>query len=320
MLDDSMSLDERMTVLAGHAYWLVVGGRLPQGLEEMDHIADLTAGDPQAGGELLGYSPLLFAHCIAAYALAQMGRFDECWQRSDLAIRLAREEGARENLGWALGGLAFCGHLARGASRAPVADVLRAVLESVEIAEATGSQYSKLAAANNLAMAFCVTADYAECDDRFDHAFAQTRAAGTALEWQGFHLSVRADALLARGNAAAAIASAREAIAAADASGAWFQAAVARAALADALVHANAPEAEVAAVIAEARELVHRSSGDSLRPRLREAGVRLLSRAAPALLEAGLREVGAMYRAMGAPDPAHRLAQEMGGAGNRCEE
>ncbi len=311
MLDDGMSLHERISVLAGHAYWLVVAGRLPQGLEEMDHIADLTAGDPQTGGELLGYSPLLFADCIAAYALAQMGRFDDCWPRVERAIRTAREEGARENLGWALGGLAFCGHLARGSSRAPVGDVLRAVLESVEIAEATGSQYSKLAAANNLAMAFCVSGDHAESKDRFDHALAQTRAAGTALEWQGFYLSVRADALLARGDTATAIASARDAIADADANGAWFQAAIARAALADALVGANAPAPEVAAVIAAARALVHKSGGDSLLPRLREAEARLAGRADAALLQAGLREAAAMYDAMGAPDPAQRLAQEL---------
>jgi class 3 adenylate cyclase/tetratricopeptide (TPR) repeat protein len=314
MLDDGMSLDERISVLAGRAYWLLVAGRLPQALGEMDHIIDLTSGDPQAGGELLGYSPLIFADGLAAYALAQMGRFDECWLRCERSIRMAREEGARENLGWVLGGLAFCGHLARGASRAPVADVRRAVLESVEIAEATGSQYSKLAAANNLAMAFFVSGDYAESEDRIDHAVAQTRAAGTALEWQGFYLSVRADARLARGDTAAAIASAREAIADADASGAWFQAAVARAALADALVGANAPAPEVAAVIAEARELVRQSGGNSLLPRLREAEARVQGRNDPALLEVGLRDAEAMYRAMGAPDPAQRLARDLGTA------
>jgi hypothetical protein len=124
---------------------------------------------------------------------------------------------------------------------------------------------------------------------------------------------VCADALLACGNAEAAIASAREAIADADASGAWFQAAIARTALAEALVGAKAPEPEVAAVIAEARELVQRSGGNSLLPRLREAEGRLLGRRDPALLEAGLREAEAMYRAMGAPDPAERLARELGG-------
>lgn len=93
----------------------------------------------------------------------------------------------------------------------------------------------------------------------------------------------------------------------------WFQGAVARAVLADALVQANAPAQEIAVVIAEARELVNRSGGNSLLPRLREAEARLASRADPSLLASGLREAEAMYRAMGAPDPADRLARELAG-------
>ena len=87
-----------------------------------------------------------------------------------------------------------------------------------------------------------------------------------------------ADACLARGDAEAAIAKAREGIAVADAGGAWFQAALARAVLVDALVRAGAPEHEVAAVITEARELVRKSGGNSLLPRLREAEARLAGR------------------------------------------
>ena len=120
-----------------------------------------------------------------------------------------------------------------------------------------------------------------------------------------------ADACLARGDTEAAIGKASEAIEFADAGGACFQAAVARAALADALVRTDAPEHVVAAVIAAARELVRKTGGNSLLPRLREAEARLAGRDDHAILEAGLREAEAMYRAMGAPDPADRLAQEL---------
>jgi hypothetical protein len=99
---------------------------------------------------------------------------------------------------------------------------------------------------------------------------------------------------LASGDAEAAIAEAREEIAVADAGGAWFQAALARAALADALVRTGAPEEDIARAIAEALELVQKSGGHSLLPRLREAE--------------------AMYRATGAPDPADRLVKELEGA------
>ena len=70
-----------------------------------------------------------------------------------------------------------------------------------------------------------------------------------------------------RGDTDAAITKAREGITFADAGGLWFQAAMARAALIDVLVQANATAEEVQTVIAEARELVARSGGNSLLPR-----------------------------------------------------
>src|SRR5262249_53592035 len=121
-----------------------------------------------------------------------------------------------------------------------------------------------------------------------------------------------ADSCRARGDVEAAIARAREGIEFADAGGAWFQAALARTALADALVVAGAPQPEIARVITEARELVQKSGGNSLLPRLREAEARLAGRTDRALLVAGLREAESMYRALGAPDPAGRLAEELG--------
>jgi len=156
-----------------------------------------------------------------------------------------------------------------------------------------------------------VNGDYGASEERFTEALAQARSAGTALDAYSLYLAVFADACLARGDVEAAIAKAREGIEAADAGGAWFRAALARAALVDALVVAGAPENEVAPVIAAARDLVRKSGGDSLLPRLREAEARLAGRGNRAMLEAGLREAEKMYRAMGAPDPADRLAQDL---------
>lgn len=149
------------------------------------------------------------------------------------------------------------------------------------------------------------------CGELFAETLALARVEGTGLETQNFALAVFADSCLARGDTQAAMGRAREGIDVADASGMWFQGALARAALADALVHANAPEQEIRTLLAQARELVSRSGGNSLLPRLREAEVRLEARSDATLLAAGLREAEAMYRAMGAPDPAERLAREL---------
>lgn len=202
--------------------------------------------------------------------------------------------------------------------RVPVTDVRRACLEGVEIAEAVGSRYSQIVASYFLATAYFVNGDYGACEERFTEALAQARGAGTALDWQSYYLAVFADACLVRGDAEAAISMAREGIEAADAGGAWLQAALARAALVDALVRQDAREHAVAPEIAAARELIRKSGGNSLRPRLREAEARLAGRDDPKILEAGLREAEAMYHAMGAPDPADRLAQELGVRGPRA--
>jgi class 3 adenylate cyclase/tetratricopeptide (TPR) repeat protein len=308
---DGMSLDERVMLQIGTGYWSLVAGRLPQAIEAFDRLVELTSGDPQAGRGVVGFSPLIWAEHLAGMTLSQAGRFDECWPRAERAIRMAREHSTQENLGWALGSLSGSAYLAGGISRVPVADVRRACLEGVEIAEAVGSRYSQIIASFCLATALFVNGDYDACAERLTDALAQARGAGTALEMQSFYLAVFADACLARGDAEAAISKAREAIEVADANGAWFQAAVARAALADALVHAGAPESEIAAVITEARALVRQSGGNSLLPRLREAEARVSGRNDRAILTAALRDAEVMYRSMGAPDPADRLVQEI---------
>jgi tetratricopeptide (TPR) repeat protein len=311
MLDDGMEPGEYLFVEEAHAYYLAMAGRLRPALEEFDRIVRLGGGDPEVGRELIGFSPLMFADYMATTILAQAGRFDDCWPRAERAIRMAREHGTQEDLGSALGVLSLCAYLARGTARVPVADLRQACLEAVEIGEAVGSRYSQTLASYFLATAYFVNGDYAASEERFTETLAQARGVGTALDWYSFYLAVFADACLARGDAEAAIARAREGIEAADARGAWFQAALARAALVDALVRADAPEDTVAPVIAAARDLVRKSGGDSLIPRLREAEARLAGRSNRAMLEAGLREADKMYRAMGAPDPADRLAQEL---------
>jgi tetratricopeptide (TPR) repeat protein len=311
MLNDGMDTGVIFLIETVHAYWLAASGRIRQAIEAFDRIVERSGGDPHVGRELIGYSPLIWAEFMAAWMLAQAGRFDECWPRVEHAIRMGREHGAQENLGWALGGVSACAYFAGGTSRVPVTDVCRASLEGVEIAEAGGSRFSQIFASCHLATAHFLSGDYRASEERFAETLAEARSAGTALDWQGYYLAVLADSCLARGDVEAAIARAREGIVAADAGGSWLQAALARAVLVDALLRADAPEHEIAAVITEAHELVRKSGGNSLLPRLREAEARLAGRHDRAILATELREAETMYRAIGAPDPADRLAREL---------
>ena len=309
--DYPMTVDEILAIDSGRIYLFLIGGRLSLAIEGFHRVIDQCGDDPDTGRGLIGYSALIWAHTLIASALAQAGRFDECWIHSERAIRLARQHNAQENLIWALGNPGMVAYIARGMSGNPITDLRAACVESVELAGLVGTRYVQLFAPMYLGNAHYFSGDYVAAESLLDETLLLARQTGTALDWQGLFLSVFADSCLARGDTEAAIAKAREGITLADAGGLWFQAAMARAALIDALVQANEPAEEVKMVIAEARELVARTGGNSLLPRLREAEVRLLSRTDPTLLNSGLREAEAMYRAMGTPDPADRLAREL---------
>jgi class 3 adenylate cyclase/tetratricopeptide (TPR) repeat protein len=311
MRNDEMNLDEIMPAETSLAYFLLIGGRLSLARDRFANIVDLCANDPHTGRGVVAYSPLIMSHHLLAATLAKAGQFDASEFHADRAIRLARQHNASENLVYALCNLSVPTYLAQGRSRTPVPDLLATVLESVELADLVATRYGQLFATMHLGAAHYLSGDYVVAEAIIGETLQLAHKAGTALEWTGYFLAVFADSCRARGDTEAAIAKAREGIAVTDAGGQWFQAATTRAALIDALVQAGAPEAEIQAVIEEARELIARSGGNSLLPRLREAEVRLLSRNDLALLVAGLREAEAMYRAMGTPDPADRLAQEL---------
>jgi tetratricopeptide (TPR) repeat protein len=315
MIHDGVDPGDHFWVLVVYAYCLMFVGRLSQAIEAFDHIVELTGGDPHVGREVISFSPLIWADSMGALTLAQAGRFDECWPRVERAIRMAREHNAQENLAIDLVDIALCAYFARGTSRVPDRDLLRLCLEGLEVAEVLGNRHLQITTSCGLATAHFLIRDYDAAEARLTEPLAQARFEGNALDWHGYYLAVFADSCLARGDAEAAIAKARELVDFADAGGLRYQAALGRAALADALLHAGAPEHEVAAVIAAARELVEATGGNSLLPRLRETEVRLAARADPTILTAGLRDAEAMYRAIGAPDPAERLAQEIGQLG-----
>jgi adenylate cyclase len=120
MIHDGMNPGDHFWVLCVYAYCILFVGRLHQAIEACDHIVELSGGDPHVGREVISFSPLIFANDFSALALATAGRFDECWQRMERAVRLAREHNVQESLAMALADVANCAYIARGTSRVPV--------------------------------------------------------------------------------------------------------------------------------------------------------------------------------------------------------
>lgn len=311
MRDESMSSGERFLIENTRAYWLFVAGRLPDSIEAFDRIIELSGGDVRRGSEVVGYSPLIWSELLVASALAQAGRFGECREYSERSLRRAREDGARETLVWALGLPFGTAYLARGTSSLPFPDIRRMALEAYEIAESVGSQYTQVVATYYLAVALFMSGEYEASEEQFLEALGGRQGGRNVVEWEGYYLAVFADSYLARGDTDRAFERATQAIGIADSGGAWFFSAVGRTVLAEVLLQSGAPELEIRELIAAARELVGKSGGNSLLPRLRETEARLAGRHDRAILEAGLREAEALYRAMGTPDPADRLIEEL---------
>jgi hypothetical protein len=243
--------------------------------------------------------------------LAQAGRFDECWPRFELCMRKARDHGEREPLALSLAFMAGAAYLAGGASRVPSPGLVQASVEAAEFADGMDNRYLQIWASASAGLIAFLESNYGACESSIGEAIEMAHSSGTGLDYEVFFLAVLADCFLARGDTDAGIAKARVAIRVGDAGGAWFQAALARAVHVDALLASGAPASELQAGIDEAQALVLRCGGLCLQPRLREAQARLDGRGDPTTLAPGLRDAEAMYRAMGGPDAADRLAREL---------
>jgi hypothetical protein len=254
--------------------------------------------------------PAVYGEYFGAHCMAALGRIDECWPRLKRALRLARESGSPDDVNFSINMLVQSAFLTGGATGTDLPDLVQVSLECVETADPQNLNTS-MAAQLYLAAAQFLAGNFLAADDGFTSGLARIRAVGTAMEWSCIYSATHADVCRASGDFNRAIAIAREGIACADEGGFRFQAAVCRAALADALVFAGAPVTEVQAVIEEARGLVESTGGLSLIPRLREAEIRLAARDHLHQLEPGLREAESMYRQMGALGHADRLLKEL---------
>jgi len=200
---------------------------------------------------------------------AQAGRFDECWPRLERAIWLAREHGAQENLDGRLrdlslrdlsGGNLACADDQRG----------RACVEQSKLRSGGQPVFADLRVVPPRDPAF-LDGDYRPPKSNNAEAFAQARAAGTALDWLSLELAVCADSC-PRAATPNRDRHGTGRIAAADAAVPGFKLPLLVAAAAEALSAPGAARHDIAAVIATraswyARAAATRCCRASARPR-----------------------------------------------------
>jgi len=310
LIDASVGSEQRLNVQLSRSYSSTCIGRAVEALVETEKTAALAGGDLRAGFETFGFSAALYCHHITGVSLAWLGRLDESREQFLIGLRRAREGDTKENLGWVLTNTIHPAWL-RGAPLAGVPEPRAAAHEAIEIAERMASRYSTALGICHLALAHLAAKSFEEAAQTASAALALVRESEVAREYEVAALSVRAQALVALGDAASAVPLAREAVALAAAQPSFCYGTDACCALVQALLahEGVAARAEIEAALAQAFAWLGESGAEALRPRVLEARAALARAGGDAASsESDLAEALRLYRAMGADGHAARLA------------
>jgi class 3 adenylate cyclase/tetratricopeptide (TPR) repeat protein len=310
LIDDSVDFESRLGVQHNRAYSAFAMGRMLEALQLIEKTSAMAGADVHAGIEVIGFSESVWADMQGSNALLWLGRFEEARERMQAAIRRAREGDFKEILGWALGVGCDAAWLT-GAPLAGLPEPRSAALDAFEIATAQGSRYSQVHAKSSLARANLAAGDYDEAATCAADGLARCREHETAREAETGLLTVRAVALTALGDPAAALPLAREAVALAARQPCFHWGVEACSALAAALLAQEGVSAreEVEVALRQASAWLDESGAEALRPRVLEARAALAGALGDeAARERDLAEAIRLYRAMGAKGHLRRLS------------
>jgi class 3 adenylate cyclase/tetratricopeptide (TPR) repeat protein len=279
-------------------------------LEWSARVLEEVGSDNVLGKEIVGFSPRAGMFMIRARALTCLGRLDEAWSQVRAAERVAEESRELEALTWVHMAWADLAYTCGGAE-----SVLDHGRRSLETAEKLDNEVSRVLAYCALGQAYLIDAQPAAARDALHESVAIARDRRTGRAFLPQVLAVLAEAHLALGERAEAMATAREAIDLGSAGGIAYYEAEAQLALAGALLATDGvvPRAEIESALERAERLVESIEGRALSPRILEMRGRLAAALgdAPAS-DRALRQALDLYRAIGATGHAERLAREIG--------
>jgi class 3 adenylate cyclase/tetratricopeptide (TPR) repeat protein len=295
--------------LAGFGHFFAGSGR-PM-LEWSARVLRETGSDDVLGKHIAGYGPRAAAFFMRAQALVYLGQLEEAWSAATEAQRVAEASRELEVLGWSLTVFAQLAYACGGGESA-----LEHSRRNVEIAEKLDNESSRMIAYFALGQARLADAQPAAAREALRNSVAISRNRHSQVGFLSQSLASLADAHLALGEPAEALAAAREAIELADAGGCRYYEALAQLALANTLLATEGAQGrgEIESALERCEWLVESIEGRSLAPRILE----LRGRLAAALGDSPasdrlLREALELYRAIGATGHGERLGKEIGG-------
>jgi class 3 adenylate cyclase/tetratricopeptide (TPR) repeat protein len=189
-------------------YALFMLGRLREALATIEQGLELAAGDTRLGADTLFVSPYAWSVMTRSFLLAYLGRLTEAAEGLDSAMRLARDQGDVEVLGYAHANRAW---LARQSGE--IESALVHAAEAVEIAERMGNAYARTQAYSCLALAHLSREEWDEAVEAGEQSLAISRERRTGLQFEPWTLATLAEAYLARGDGPRARATVEQAVA-----------------------------------------------------------------------------------------------------------
>jgi class 3 adenylate cyclase/tetratricopeptide (TPR) repeat protein len=294
-------------------------GRFEECLRWVEEGEEITGTDLQMGRREFGFSYRVFFAQMKASIQRMMGRLGEAEQQLAKALRVARDSGIPENLGWALGSVGYHALDAGGIVFAELGDAKAGAAESLRIAEELGSRFSRGGSLHNLGNACLAAGDHEEAARFFSEALELVRTLRVSLEFEPLMLAGLSRSQLGVGKTTEAVRSAEEGVAIAQDRGQRGWEVSAQLALAAALAAGRGARARAAAEAAlrRAEELVEETGARVHAPWIAEVRARLAQAGGDALNAEGfLREAQRLYAQVGAAGHARRVAGELAPGGS----
>jgi class 3 adenylate cyclase/tetratricopeptide (TPR) repeat protein len=292
-------------------------GRLDECLRWVEEGEEITGTDLQMGRREFGFSYRVFFAQMKASLSGAMGNLEESERQLARALRIARESGIPENLGWALTAIGSLAEYSGETVFEELGDAKARAAESLHIAEELGSPFSRGGALQNLGNAYLAAGEYEEAERFLGEGLELSRTLRVGLEFEAITLAALSRAQLGGGKTADALSSAEEAVAIAEQRGQRFWELGAQLALAAALAASRGGKARAAieAALRRAEELVLETGARVREPLIPEVRARLAQACGDApSAERFLRESHQLYSKIGAKGHARRIAGELGRA------
>jgi adenylate cyclase len=198
----------RFVARTAYGVYLVLAGRLREGVRIATEAEALCGGDPDLGAEITGFSPYCMTLIYRGLAMAYLGHPVDGAAVIERAIEIAGQRRDAEAGGMAYSmAAAVCGLLGDARS------ALRQGQHALEMAEASGNPGFRAWALATLAWAHEVAGQWAEASEAAESALAIIRTRRVGLAAEGEYLAALARALLGSGAPTRALGAAEEAVA-----------------------------------------------------------------------------------------------------------